>query len=432
MLDDPLLQFSGQYSREFSDLYVQCQVFANGKPLCLPVRTAYKAFMKRWNWNEWIELPIRYKDLPRNAVLGLSVYDIHGPRKTVPVGGTTISLFGSYGCLRRGFRDLRLWSGIEADCSIRNTTPGELTGKEGSEMERLAKLVQQHSKGRMMSVDWLDRLTFREIEHINEKEKRDSKCMYLTIEFSKFHIDNIEYSVVFFEPDGELLDETVVSSDYSIVQEPDWNLENLVEAKHHKLSHSMRIGVSALELKPNPSIKTRLQTIIRYPPTQTLTTNEKSLVWQFRYYLSLDKEALTKFLQCVDWSSKQESDEALDLLAKWQPIDPATSLELLTPKFQHPVDPRVRKYAISRLQCTDNEELLLYLLQLVQALRYEIPHFMIQQTSENAPTLSADQTYSEGMCIIRTYILKMYTQFVEVSVYIFLKECRILFTCISF
>ena len=133
-------------------------------------------------------------------------------------------------------------------------------GREGSEMDHLAKLVQQHHKSHMMSVDWLDRLTFREIEQINEKEKRESNCMYLTIEFPKFHLDSIEYNVVFFELDGHLLDESLVSSDFSIVQKPDWNLKNLVEAKHHKLSHSVRIGSSALELKPNSSIKIIMST----------------------------------------------------------------------------------------------------------------------------------------------------------------------------
>ena len=53
-----------------------------------------------------------------------------------------------HGCLRRGFRDLRVWNDVEADCSILNTTPGEvLTGRESSEMTRLGKLVTQHHKG---------------------------------------------------------------------------------------------------------------------------------------------------------------------------------------------------------------------------------------------------------------------------------------------
>lgn len=51
----------------------------------------------------------------------------------------------------------------------------------------------------MLKVDWLDRLTFREIEMINEKQKRDSKFMYLMIEFPLIHYEDIEYSVVYFE-----------------------------------------------------------------------------------------------------------------------------------------------------------------------------------------------------------------------------------------
>ena len=48
-------------------------------------------------------------------------------------------------------------------------------------------------------VDWLDRLTFREIEMINEQHKRDSNFMYLMIEFPHIHIDGTECSVVYFE-----------------------------------------------------------------------------------------------------------------------------------------------------------------------------------------------------------------------------------------
>lgn len=407
MLEDPLLQFSGGYQSKHSDLYVNCSIYANGKSLCLPVRTSYKAFSTRWNWNEWVEFPLRYMDLPRNAVLGLTIYDIYGPCKERALGGTSIPLFGSYGCFRRGFKDLKVWPGKEADCSIRNSTPGELKStNEGAKMGLLSKLVQQHRKGRMMSVDWLDRLTFREIEMINEQEKRESNFMYLTIEFTKFHFNDIQYTVVFFENDGEQLDEAVSSTDFGLIQEPDRDKENLVEAKYHKLSHSVRIGASDLDLKPNPTVRAQLQNIIRYPPTQSLTNDEKSLIWQFRYFLAKDKDALTKFLRCVDWSSLAETDEALHLLKLWQPIDPAMSLELLTPQFKGPVHPFVCKYAIARLQCTDNEELLLYLLQLVQALRYEEPDMGSNQHSQidRPPTLLADKTYGQGKMINTSFV----------------------------
>ena len=134
----------------------------------------------------------------------------------------------------------------------------------------------------------------------------------------------------------------------------------------------------------------RLQTIIHYPPLHLLSDDEKSLILQFRYYLSRNKHALPKFLECVHWGPKQEVDEALELLCRWQSLDPADALELLAPRFLEGVDPKVRKYTISRLQCADNEELLLYLLQLVQALRYEEPEFLQGVSPSHAPTLSAD------------------------------------------
>ena len=124
------------------------------------------------------------------------------------------------------------------------------------------------------------------------------------------------------------------------------------------------------------------------------TINFAVIARVIRYYLTQEKKALTKFLQSVDWSSKQEAGEALELMYKWQPLDPAEALELLTPVF---MEPKVRKYAISRLQCADNEELLLYLLQLVQALRYEEPDFSgTKEPPEEPPALSLEATYSEG------------------------------------
>ena len=305
-------------------------------------------------------LPIHYKDLPRSAVLSLTIYDVYGPRKAIPVGGTTISIFGKHGCLRRGIHDLRVWLGMEADGSLSNSTPGEMDEKSESEMMRLSKLVKKHRKGRMMTVDWLDRLTYREIEVINEREKRGTNCMYLTIEFPAFHVDNTEHMVVFFEADGLLEERYPPKSEFMVVNDQEWNMDNLVELKHHRLTHSLREGAIARELKPNARTRDHIMKILSYPPTHELTGDEKSLIWQFRYYLTQERKALAKFVQSIDWQSKQEADEAIELMYRWQPLDTTDALELLTREFK---DPRVRKYAISRLQCADNEELLLYLLQ---------------------------------------------------------------------
>lgn len=57
-------------------------------------------------------------------------------------------------------------------------------------------------------------------------------------------------------------------------------------------------------------------------------------------------------------------------MQQWAPMDVEDALELLSRNFTHPT---VRQYAVTRLQQAPDEDLLLYLLQLVQALKYEDP-----------------------------------------------------------
>src|SRR5690349_5941873 len=108
--------------------------------------------------------------------------------------------------------------------------------------------------------------------------------------------------------------------------------------------------------------------ILHYPPLQELTSEEKNLLWKFRYYLTRYKKALTKFLKSVSWEDPTEVAQAVSLLDQWQQVDIDDALELLKSEFR---DLRVREYAIKQLERASDSELLLYLLQLVQALRFE-------------------------------------------------------------
>ncbi|XP_050349897.1 phosphatidylinositol 3-kinase catalytic subunit type 3 [Nymphalis io] len=365
LLSDPMLKFSGLYQEGCSDLYVTCQVLCDGVPLALPVTTSYKAFTNRWNWNEWVTLPVYYSDLPRNAILAMTIYDCAGPGKVMVVGGTTISLFGKHGMLRQGMFDLRVWPGMEGS----ERTPGKAPDRGKEQMQRLAKLAKKHRNGHIPKVDWLDRLTFREIEMINEKEKRNSNYMYLMIEFPTVQIDGINHAVVYYEQDGDEMyqfraqAEIVTVPDYEILQ------ENLVESKQHRLARSLRCAVPGRDAKPSAAERDQLAALLAAPAVlSALSADDQDLLWKYRFYLSSHRRALTKFLACVNWNRPGEVRQALSMMKQWAPMDVEDALELLTPKFTHPA---VRKYAISRLKQAPDEDLLLYLLQLVQALKYE-------------------------------------------------------------
>jgi phosphatidylinositol 3-kinase len=76
-------------------------------------------------WNQWIELPVMFCDLPGDALLCLTVYDCTGPGVKEAVGGTSISLFGKKGVLRTGMMVLVVWAGQEGGaatlCKVVNT-----------------------------------------------------------------------------------------------------------------------------------------------------------------------------------------------------------------------------------------------------------------------------------------------------------------------
>ena len=145
--------------------------------------------------------------------------------------------------------------------------------------------------------------------------------------------------------------------------------ENWVESKHRRLIRSHRTGAMDRDMKPNARVRDDLNLILAYSPTRVLIPNEKDLIWTYRHHLTRDKRALTKFVKSVNWEETGgELREAVQMLSRWAEIDVDDALELLGPNFDNPA---VRAFAVDRLRKSDDDDLLLYLLQLVQALKFE-------------------------------------------------------------
>ncbi|CAM9241184.1 unnamed protein product, partial [Choristocarpus tenellus] len=151
--------------------------------------------------------------------------------------------------------------------------------------------------------------------------------------------------------------------------------DNPVEQKYRKLAHDQLRGLVDLELKPNLDERQRIDAIVSsHALGDNLKMEEKDLLWRFRYCLTDDKKALTKLLLSVDWGVEGEVAQVPGLLEQWReraPIDVSDALKLLGRErtFQAEV---VRRFAVDALHRASDEELLAFLLQLVQALRYQV------------------------------------------------------------
>lgn len=192
-----------------------------------------------------------------------------------------------------------------------------------------------------------------------------------------------------------------------------------VEEKYQVLAATMHSNNDNLvvdrELKPLPAIRDELRRIMRTPASGTLSDHDKRLVWKFRFFFSKttspedaqsNRLFLPKFLKCFNWDNEYELEHAFrEILPLWpaRNIEIGDALEFLGNSFDPDVlaaplrrrmittpttkdlsaaeekklekirksAMRLREYAVERLAVASADELQLYLLQLVQALKYE-------------------------------------------------------------
>ncbi|XP_065829821.1 phosphatidylinositol 4,5-bisphosphate 3-kinase catalytic subunit gamma isoform-like isoform X2 [Oscarella lobularis] len=116
-----------------------------------------------------------------------------------------------------------------------------------------------------------------------------------------------------------------------------------------------------------------IREIISSDPLKELEVHECELLWRFRWSLVEIPEALPWLLRCVDWGSLESVVEIHKLLQDWKSseITLEVALQLLNSNC---VDEKVRSLAVDRLERLSNDEMLFYLLQLVQVLKFEPYH----------------------------------------------------------
>ena len=300
---------------------------------------------------------------------------------------------------------------------------------DNNELERMESLFKKHEMGDIPRVDWLDQMVFRKFEkrglqaakssmkqllqyrggtantsiesggnlQPSEACQDDSPTFLLNVELPRFDFPVVfadhEYDVPpisamqslhMNQPTGHHAPQVQFGPGINALEDGPSNVgtripkvydaesgqrDNPAETKHRRLFRSShRHGILDKDLKPNAKVRDELNVIMNYSPMHALSPEEMDLVWKFRYHLTKDKRALTKFVRSVNWNDHGESKQAIQVLGRWTEIDVDDALELLGPSFRNQA---VRSYAVGRLKKADDDELLLYLLQLVQALKYE-------------------------------------------------------------
>ncbi|ORY05160.1 kinase-like domain-containing protein [Clohesyomyces aquaticus] len=296
-----------------------------------------------------------------------------------------------------------------------------------AEMQRLEELLKKQEMGDIPQNQWLDGLVFKKMMKIRNEalkaeaaaqrrhsqahseegsshangntDAADEELFYLDIELPRF-----DHSIVFadaeYAPPPTSTIRLPSDSDIMLRPPPEVSFgpginingngygdvnggrlvriydpeigrpDNPAESKHRRLMRSQQSDSLDRDRKPSVKIRDELNKILAYGPLHEINADDRDQIWKFRYYLLRDKRALTKFVKSTNWKDPIEVRQGAPLLEKWAEVDVDDALELLGPQFDSPL---VRGYAVDRLKKADDDELLVYLLQLVQALKYEAP-----------------------------------------------------------
>ncbi|CCG84246.1 protein of unknown function [Taphrina deformans PYCC 5710] len=377
---NPSIAFIGANTKAAFEFYLTLELWSDNKNLWPQSQTRYRANNSaKVTWDEHLEF-CDIQDLPRNSQLAITVWDLKGPGEKYAYAGTTVSLYDKEGVLKKGRQKLLLHKNKRADPDMETSTPAAST--ETTELDRLEELMKAHSAGEMPKSEWLDNLAFRQIEKI-AKAAAPGQHDFLIVEFPRFQFPVLytcaetSYTI---NPDTVIHHNTLV-----MVYDPDTGKPNPADLKHRQLIRSKRNATLDKYGKPSPKVRDHLRDLIAAPTSYELSNEDKNDLWHWRYHLMNLPGTLPKFLRSVVWSDAQEAAQAVSLLHRWYVISVDSALELLGPYF---TNPEVREFAVARLTKAEDIEIMLYLLQLVQALRYEpdpstLCEFLINKAREN-------------------------------------------------
>ncbi|KAL4714084.1 hypothetical protein ACJJTC_008438 [Scirpophaga incertulas] len=131
----------------------------------------------------------------------------------------------------------------------------------------------------------------------------------------------------------------------------------------------------------------KLQMIAERDPMYEMHEQDKKNMWAMRNHFRTEApELLPRLLSCVEWGERAEAASVSRMLADWPALPLEAALELLDYAY---ADASVRSFAVKCLGKISDEDLLLYLLQLVQALKHEsylmcdLSVFLLQRAFKN-------------------------------------------------
>ncbi|CAL8405373.1 unnamed protein product [Arctogadus glacialis] len=330
-------------------VYIEASIL-HGQQLLAQERTTSKPFMEEVLWNTWLEFDIKIRDLPKGARLNLQV----SCGKTAP---PTTSKGGS------SYQD----------------SPGAGSTAEGKSKTRLRYYVN------LLLVD--HRSLLRQGEFVLHTWKIPEKGEESS---SSVNADKLTSAT---NPDKTSSMAVAVSLDkycYPVVlpkSRDSGAAGGGASVGGGGASGGGGCGDSGGEDGGEPGgergqrempnhLRKQFEAILAKDPLHPLSPEDKELLWHFRHECMRHPRAYPKLLASVRWGRQEDVQAAHAMLERssaWDSsdLDVGLALQMLDCNYS---DAQVRSMAVRKLETLGGDDVLRYLLQLVQAVKFEPYH----------------------------------------------------------
>ena len=293
----------------------------------------YYPFQYFSRFYEWVEFPLMVCEVPRETRLGINIYAVSQVGETQVIGCSCMNVFDDRGIIRTGLNPMNIWPFYKVD-------------------ERLACMGQywgntsQHARGSRLVVS----------------EANDLKYSRVYVQYDSYISKQVSFS---------LRECKQVCRARVLRESRTRNTSMKSSAELSSLSPKDRGAIQFIARKPQISELAALEKILLKDPLQDLTAQEKQVLFICRDHYKTLPLSLPLFLKSVNWTCPFQVAEAYRMLGLWKPMQPEDSLSLLNADFS---DENVRMYAAKRISQLPDDDLALYMPQLVQALCFEVQH----------------------------------------------------------
>jgi phosphatidylinositol-4,5-bisphosphate 3-kinase catalytic subunit alpha/beta/delta len=125
--------------------------------------------------------------------------------------------------------------------------------------------------------------------------------------------------------------------------------------------------------KPEKVIEEKIERLCRYDPTQELSAEEKTVMWQHRHWVQslAIPNSLIRLCEATDFFDPAAVRELHYIVGTWGTLPAGEAIELLGSSIGDSV---VRRFAVRCLRALEDEELIFYMLQICHVLEFEAWH----------------------------------------------------------